>query len=370
MRVLFAGGGTGGHVYPALAIAKYLLKEDKNTEVLFIGTKRGMESKIIPKEGFAFETIKVQGLKRKISLDIFKTGFKAVEGVTKSLTILRKFNPHVVVGTGGYVCGPVLLAAKILGIPTIIHEQNALPGMTNKLLGKFVDRIMLTFADSEKYFNQKKTKLTGLPVREEILNISKEEGLKALNLDPTKKTILITGGSRGAKNINDSMVDSYPELLEKKDLQFIHITGEVGYEEILKNINKRGINLKKQGNIIIKPYLYNMEYAIACADLCISRAGATFLAEMTLKGIPSILIPYPFASENHQEYNAMSLVNRKAAIMILDKDLSGKKLANNILKIVDNGNLLQEMTDSAIKAGNSDSLVKIKKVIVDLLANK
>ncbi|SMB96428.1 UDP-N-acetylglucosamine-N-acetylmuramylpentapeptide N-acetylglucosamine transferase [Desulfonispora thiosulfatigenes DSM 11270] len=366
MRVLFAGGGTGGHVYPALAIAKYLLKQDNNTEILFIGTKVGMESKIIPKEGFAFETITVQGLERKISLGMFKTGFKAIEGLGKSISILRKYNPQLVIGTGGYVCGPVVLAARILGIPTIIHEQNALPGMTNKLLGKIVDQIMITFPDSDKYFKKNKVKLTGLPVREQILDIKKEEGIKFLNLDSTKKTILITGGSRGAKNINNAMACAYKDLLKKNNLQFIHITGESGYKDVLNNLIQQGINLEEQGNIILKPYLYEMEYAISCADLCISRAGATFLAEMTAKGIPSILIPYPFASENHQEYNAKSLVNRNAAMMILDKDLSGEKLLNNILSIIDNDSLLSQMTSSAKKAGNVDSLENIMQVIVEL----
>ena len=370
MRVVFAGGGTGGHVYPALAIAKHLLKEDENTEILFIGTETGMESKIIPNEGFAFETIKVQGLKRKVSLDIFKTGFKAVVGVVKSLSILGKFKPSVVIGTGGYVCGPVLLAAKMLAIPTIIHEQNALPGMTNKFLSKFVDRVMITFPDSEKYFNQKKTRFTGLPVREEILKATREEGLQKLSLDPLKKTILITGGSRGAKNINNALVDSYLTLLQEKDLQFVHITGELGYEEVLEKIKNKGINLENQSNLIIKAYLFDMEYAIACADLCISRAGATFLAEIIIKGIPSILIPYPFASENHQEYNADSLVKRNAALMILDKDLSGKNLTEAILNIVNQEDLFNKMTKNARKAGKFDSLHKIKEVITDLINNK
>lgn len=371
MRVLVTGGGTGGHIYPALAVAQSILKKYPSGEVLYIGTNKGLEARIVPQANIPFQAINVEGLQRKLSISGFKTIFKAFRGLREALKIVKEFSPQVVIGTGGYVCGPVVLAARILKIPTIIHEQNALPGITNKMLAKFADKILITFPESRKYFaNKEKTILTGLPIREEIFQAKKEDGYQQLNLDPKKKTLLVTGGSRGAQSINRAMVEAYTELIKRKDLQIIHITGQVGYEDIISRLKGKGINLEKCGNIILRPYLDHMEYALVIADLYVARAGATFLAEVTAKGIPGILVPYPYAAENHQEFNARALVDQQAAAMILDKDMNGKILYTEIIKIIDSPHKLEEMGKKSLKAGNTESLAKIIEVIEELAKSK
>ncbi|MFZ5944148.1 MAG: undecaprenyldiphospho-muramoylpentapeptide beta-N-acetylglucosaminyltransferase [Bacillota bacterium] len=367
MRILFTGGGTGGHVYPALAVAKHILNNYPQAEVLYVGTKRGLESKIVPEAGIAFATIEVEGWQRKFSWQAARAGLKAVQGGTQAFNIIRKFRPQVVMGTGGYVCGPVVLAASLLQIPAVIHEQNALPGLTNKTLARIVNKIMITFPDSQKYFpNPNKTILTGLPVREEIFNIGKKEASQYFGLQEDKFTLLVSGGSRGAKSINNAMVEIYPQLLTIPNLQLIHTTGEEGYTQIVEKLTTMGINLEKYGKIILKPYIYEMEYALNAADLCVGRAGATFIAEITSLGLPGILIPYPFAAENHQEFNARSLVASKGAAMILEKDLNRDNLYNTIAGLINDSNKLKEMSVNMKKAGNPDSLEKIMKVLQDL----
>lgn len=366
MRVLLAGGGTGGHIYPALAIANKIKDEYPTTDILYVGTNTGLEAKIVPKEGWNFAAINVEGWQRKISLQAVRAGFKAFKGVLDAIKIIKNYNPQVVIGTGGYVCGPVVLAARLLNIPTIIHEQNALPGITNRLIGNFVDTIMITFPESKKYFkNQSKIILTGLPIREKLLKISKEEGRKYFNLDKNKKTLLVTGGSRGAKKINEAMLEAYKLLLDLP-IQIIHITGEKNYKEVYALLKQKGLDKKYKNNLILKPYLFEMEYALACADLCISRAGATFLAEITAKGIPGILIPYPYAAENHQQFNAQSLVNKGAAEMILDKNLTGTILSQKIIKIISDDLLLKKMAQKAKSIGKPNSLENIVKIITNM----
>jgi len=366
MRVLFTGGGTGGHVYPALALAKNIL--NNGGEVLYVGTGKGLEAKIVPEAGIPFQTIEVEGWQRKFSWQALRAGFKALKGWVQAFNIIRKFKPQLIVGTGGYVCGPVVLAGSFLKIPTVIHEQNALPGLTNKALARVVNKVMITFAGAEKYFpDPKKVVLTGLPVREEILKINKKEAREFFKLDPTKITLLVSGGSRGAKSINTAMADIYPELLKNSDLQIIHITGEQGYREMLSNLAEKGIKLDKCGNLILRPYLYEMEYGLNAADFCIGRAGATFIAEITTIGLPAILVPYPYASENHQEYNARSLAEQDGAIMILDKNLKGSTLLEVIEKLVNNPEKLKQMSENIKKAGNPDSMAKIMKVMEEVI---
>jgi len=366
MRVLFTGGGTGGHVYPAVALAKNIISN--GGEVLYVGTSKGLEAKIVPDAGIPFKTIELEGWQRKFSWQAVRAGFKALQGGTQAFNIIREFNPQLIVGTGGYVCGPVVLAGSFLKIPTIIHEQNALPGLTNKTLARLVNKIMITFADSEKYFpNRNKVVLTGLPVREEIFKIDKKEAIEFFKLNSDKTTLLVSGGSRGAKSINSAMIDIYPELLKIPNLQIIHITGEQGYNQVVGQLANKGINMDKTGNIILRPYLYEMEYGLKAADLCIGRAGATFIAEITAIGLPAVLIPYPFAAENHQEFNARSLVKQDGAIMILDKNLNGSTLFGVIEKLINNPEQLSRMSKNMKKAGNPDSMAKIMKVLEEII---
>lgn len=364
MRILLTGGGTGGHIYPALAIAERLKALHPECEILYVGTEKGLEKRIVPQRGVPFQTIAVEGLPRKISPALLKAVGKAAAGCMDARKIVKQFQPDLVIGTGGYVCGPVVLAARMAGIPAMIHEQNAFPGVTNKILARFVNKIMVNFQASEKYFvHKERICVTGLPVRQEVLRTEKQAGLDYFGFSADKTTLLVSGGSRGARSINRAMAECYPELVQHPELQILHLTGAVDYEDTLQAIASKNINLKDYPQIIVKPYLDEMQYGLAAADFCVGRAGATFLAEITACGLPGILIPYPYAAENHQEYNAKALVDQKAAVMILDKDLTAKVLCQNIMEFYQQPEKRKNMAACARNAGKRDSLDQIVQLV-------
>ena len=364
MRILLTGGGTGGHIYPALAIAERLKALHPECEILYVGTEKGLENRIVPQRGVPFQTIAVEGLPRKISPALLKAMGKAAGGCMEARRIVKKFKPDLVIGTGGYVCGPVVLAARMLGIPAMIHEQNAFPGVTNKILARFVNKIMVNFQASEKYFvHKEKICVTGLPVRQEVLRTEKQAGLDYFGFSADKTTLLVSGGSRGARSINRAMAKAYPELVKHPDLQIIHLTGAVDYEDTLKAIAAENLDLSQYSQIIVKPYLDEMQYGLAAADFCVGRAGATFLAEITACGLPGILIPYPYAAENHQEYNAKALADQHAAIMILDKNLTGSVLCQKIMEFYQQPEKRNKMAAGAREAGKRDSLDQIVRLV-------
>lgn len=364
MRILITGGGTGGHIYPGLAIAKNLKARNEKIEILFVGTNKGLEKDIVPKEGIPFETITVEGLTRKISLTSVKTGLKLLKGLWQSRSIIRDFQPTLVIGTGGYVCGPVVATAAWQGIPTLIHEQNAFPGITNRFLAKWVKKIAITYQESSKYFPANKTILTGNPVRPEVILAKREEALAKFGLDPAKKTVLVFGGSRGARSINEAMFQGKEVLAREGKLQIIHVTGQEDFAWISGQKSMEEVRL---GNLIIKPYLYNMPEALAAADLLVCRAGATTLAELTVRGLPSILIPYPYATDNHQEYNARSLERQDAAVVLLDKELSAQSLTENILDLIKDENRLNSMAQRSKSMGKPEAAQTIVDCLYSLL---
>ena len=364
MRILLAGGGTGGHIYPALAIAERIKYLRPAWEILYVGTEKGLENRIVPQRGVPFQTIAVEGLPRKISPALLKAMGKAGGGCLEARKIVKQFAPDLVIGTGGYVCGPVVLAARMAGIPAMIHEQNAFPGVTNKILAHFANQIMVNFQASEKYFvHKERIKVTGLPVRQEVLNARKEEGLSYFGFSGGKTTLLVSGGSRGARSLNRAMAAAYPRLVQHSDLQILHLTGNSDYEDTLQAITTKGIDLKQYPQIIIKPYLDEMQYGLAAADFCVGRAGATFLAEITACGLPGISVPYPYAAENHQEYNARALEAQQAAIVILDGDLSSSLLSQNILDLYQNKDKREKMAENARSIGKRDALNQIIQLI-------
>jgi UDP-N-acetylglucosamine--N-acetylmuramyl-(pentapeptide) pyrophosphoryl-undecaprenol N-acetylglucosamine transferase len=362
MRILISGGGTAGHIYPGIALAETLDKgKDK---VLFVGTKKGLESRLIPKAGYPFETIEVEGFSRKLSVRQANFLLKLSLGFIQAAKIIKDFKPEIVIGTGGYVCGPVVLAASLMGIPTVIHEQNAVPGMTNKLLSHFVKGIAVTYEDSLAYFPKKRRFcVTGNPVRKEIIAVSKKEGREKLGIKQDSKVVLIFGGSQGAKKINTAIMNNIHNIISKKDWKFVFISGPKDYETIKLELEK--YNNKWMDNLVVYPYIYEMQYAIAAADLIVCRGGATTLAEITVKGIPAIIIPYPYATGNHQEKNAQSLVNGKAAVMIKDSELDEKKLWKEITKLLTNKDKLEEMHISALKLGKSDAAQRLLQFIIE-----
>ena len=284
MRILVTGGGTGGHIYPALAIAHRLRKE--NHRILFVGAEEALDRDIIVREGFEFRSISVLPLERRVSLQFLKFLIKFIMGFFQSFPILFDFKPHLIVGTGGYSSAPVALAAYFLRIPLLIHEQNLYPGLTNRFLSRFAKEINITFAESKEYFKKKEARVTGNPIREEILNLDRERALKDLKLRSKKFNLLVFGGSRGARAINYCLAQALKKgLLEGKGLQIILLTGFLDFEYLIQASKSSKIP------ILIKPFLHNMAQAYGAADLVISRAGATTLAELTACGLPAILIP-------------------------------------------------------------------------------
>lgn len=369
MNVLVTGGGTGGHIYPALAIIRNIKQKNHDAKFIYIGTKNGLESKIVPKEQIPFKTVEISGFKRSLSLDNIKTIIRFFKAVKKAKKYIDQFKPDVVIGTGGYVCGPVVYAAAKKGIRTIIHEQNSVPGLTNKFLSKYVDKIAVSFESSISFFPKEKTILTGNPRAQEVVEIAKstkgEKKITSFGLENDKKTVLIVGGSRGARPINDAVIATLPEW-EKLPFQCLYVTGEVHYENVKKEIDKHE-NIK---NISIIPYIHDMPLILREVDLLVARAGATTLAETTALGLPSILIPSPYVTNNHQEKNARALENEKAAKVILEKELTPTILLNYINELMINESLRNEMKQNAKRVGKQDAGDAFYKVMEQLMMEK
>ena len=354
MKVLLAGGGTGGHVYPAIAIANKIKEHNPDCEILFVGTKNGIESEIVPKAGFELKTVTVQGFKRKIDLDNIKRVFKLCKGLEQSRRIVKKYKPDIVIGTGGYVSGPVLFNAAMNKRVTIVHEQNSFPGVTNKILSKVATKVLTSFEDSHKRFpeaSQDKLVLTGNPVRKEILNSRKFIARKNLGISEDKKMVLCYGGSGGSEEINDAM-RLVIENMVKEDVAFIFATGKVYYDEFIETI--KDIELKPYQRVM--PYLDNMADGLAASDIVIGSAGAISLAEITALGKPSIIIPKAYTAENHQEYNAKSIEAQGAGIAILEKDLTPQSLNEAVFKLLGDKELLIDMANNAKKIGKPEAI--------------
>ncbi len=365
-RVIISGGGTGGHIYPAITIAE-AIKATEPTEILYVGSKTGLENTLIPKQGYNFVTLDVRGLERNLSVRNLVTLGKTAGSLFQAERIIRKFKPQVVIGTGGFVCGPVLLAASLSGIPTLIQEQNVIPGVTNTVLACFVNRIALGYEEAAKRFKQKhKLVFTGNPVRNDILTVSRSEGLAFFGFDPAKFTLIAAGGSRGARSINTAMIKVHEHFKDADDIQILHITGDHEYDRVTKqlgSVNYHGF-YGKTSRII--PYSHHMPAVLAAADLVVYRAGAVGLAELAARGLPSILIPYPYAAEDHQRYNAQAFVMNGAARMSLDKLLTGEELLDEIVRVKEDRRLLQQMATASLAMGRTDAAQAIADIALEL----
>ncbi|MCC0635627.1 MULTISPECIES: undecaprenyldiphospho-muramoylpentapeptide beta-N-acetylglucosaminyltransferase [unclassified Clostridioides] len=362
MKVLLSGGGTGGHVYPAIAIANKIRDEHPDAEIMFVGTEKGIESEIVPKYGFELKTVTVQGFKRKIDFDNVKRVFKLFKGLEQSRKIVKKFKPDVVIGTGGYVSGPVLFNASMGKIPAIIHEQNSFPGVTNKILSKTVTKVLTSFEDSHKRFPEaaeEKLVFTGNPVRKEILLSRKNIARKNLGISEEKKMVLCYGGSGGSRKINDAMRLVIKNMVNE-DIAFIFATGKSYYEEFMESISN--INLKPYQKVV--PYLEDMANALAASDLVIGSAGAISLAEITALGKPSIIIPKAYTAENHQEYNAKSIEKQGAGIAILEKNLTPESLNTAVFKLLGDRELLVDMANASKTIGRPEAIDLIYDEII------
>ncbi len=364
MKIIVTGGGTGGHIYPALALAGGFRSALPDVELLYVGAKDGMEKELASRAGYDFEGVDVAPLARSSWANLKKGIRINRQGLQEAKRIMRRFQPDLVCGTGGYVCGPVVLAAHRLHIPTMIHEQNAVPGIANKSLSLFCDLICLTFPQAASHLAHKKRQiLTGLPVRQEILTVTKAQGVAAYQLQPEKKTLLVTGGSQGARKLNQTMAPLWRRFLDA-GVQIIHITGPKLYEETCAMAQEQGV--KEHPNLRLLPYAHNMEYALAAADVVLGRAGASFLAEVMVLGLPSVLVPYPYAAGNHQVANGQAMAKSGAAVMILEKQFDAGSLDQALRPILEDDKKRQEMAICARAMGNRDALDHIVQAALQI----
>ncbi len=375
MKVLIACGGTGGHINPGLAIADIIKEKYPYAEFLFAGTPRGMESKLVPKAGYRIETIKVAGFQRKISFENIGRNAKALAYLAvsgkRAKEIIKGFSPDIAIGTGGYAAGPVIRKAAKLGIPTAIHEQNAYPGVTNRLLSKEVDYVMLTVIEALKFMDKSKFEysVTGLPVRSNINTISKTDARKKLGFD-NSFTILSFGGSLGAGCINDTMTETIRwHVRNGLKINHIHGYGGMGKETFPKAMEESGIPLKSS-RLRITEYINDMDVCLAAADLVICRSGASTLAELEAAGKASILIPSPIVAGNHQYHNAMVLGKAGAAVVIEQKDVTNEKIIGEIERLYDSPDTIEIMSQCAADLHLSDTNERILTVVEKLLKKR
>ncbi len=355
MKVLIAAGGTGGHIYPGIAVAKEIMRRDETSEVLFVGTARGLETKIVPDNGFQLSLIKSAGLKNVGFVGKLKGLFILPKSFLEARRLIKDFKPDVVIGAGGYVSGPVLLTASLMRVPTLVMDSNALPGFTNRRLAPFVTKAALTFDEALSYFG-KKGVVTGNPVRKEFFDIQPK-------LRGEKVNLLIFGGSQGARAINNAMGDALEKLPADK-LQITHQTGEFDFEK-LKEIYSRSAFPSSD----VRQYISNMVDEFAKADLVICRAGATTCAELSAAGKAAIMIPLPTAADDHQRKNAEALQTAGAAKMILQRDLNGESLANEIIDLINNSEKISAMEASTKRLARKDA-AEVTVNLIEGLAKK
>ena len=365
MNIMISGGGTGGHIYPALTIYK-TLETMVDANFLYVGTERGLESRIVPKEGIPFTTLPVQGLQRKLSLDTLVTAGKTLSSLWKANQLISDFKPDIVIGTGGYVCGPLLLAAALRGIPTLIQEQNVVPGITNKILSRFVDMVAVGYEEAIPHFPRaKKVIYTGNPVRPSVVTANREEARAYFGLQDDQTAILVAGGSRGARSINTAMQAVHEHYKGREDIKIIHATGTDEYSRVCESLGIQEGDVYSSTSHIV-PYLDNMDMAMAASDMAIFRSGAIGLAELAVRGIPSILIPYPYAAADHQTFNAKAFVDAGASTMIVDKELNGTRLLQAVDAMLADQRCRKRMAEATLQLGKPEAAIEIAKLALSI----
>ena len=339
MNIIVSGGGTGGHIYPAISLIEELKKRDENNKILYVGTEKGLESSIVPKLGIDFKTIHVRGIPRKINAN----SFKALKEANK---ILKEFKPDLVIGTGGYVSGPILYKATKTKAKVAFHEQNSFPGVTNRILSRYVDRYFVTFEESIKYFkNQEKAVVTGNPIRNRFTDIekNKDAAIEQYKISDNKKVVFIFGGSNGSEILNKATLDMVDKISNQDKFEVILATGKLNYDEF---IQKSGNEIR---NLHIYPYIDDIDKAYSVSDLIVTSSGAITLAELSFLGKASILVPKAYTTENHQEHNARAFEKIGASKVILEKDVNANTLFYQINEILSDDKLLQELSENSKK---------------------
>ena len=370
MRVIIAAAGTGGHINPGIAIANKIKEKEKDSEIIFIGTTRGLENDLVPRAGFELKTIDAYGLSKKISIDNLKKLYKTYKGIGQADKIIRSFRPDIVIGTGGYICGAVCTAAKRNNVPILLHESNAFPGKAVKMLAKKANTILVSFKEAKERIPYcKNVVYTGTPVKvkkREYSIIERFEIIKKNGLSETKPIILIFGGSQGAQKINEAII----EIIEKKlnkNYQIMRATGPKQYDSIKGELEDKQISIDHIENMKIVPYIYNMEEVENVSDVIVARSGAMTITEISNLGKPSILIPLPNVSNDHQMYNAKVLENVGAAKILMNNELNGEILNETIESIIMDRDITSKMGKAALKVSTKDVEEKIYKEIKKLV---
>ena len=367
MKVLLCGGGTAGHVNPAIAIADFIKARHSEAEIRFVGTNYGIESKLVPRAGYPLTEIEVYGLKRKLSLENIRNVSKAVSAIGKSKRLLREFSPDLVIGTGGYVSGPLVWAACDLGIPTAIHEQNAFPGLTTRRLASRVNLVMLGFADAKTRLTCKKSVLVGNPIRREILFADRAAARERLEIKESERLLVSFGGSMGSRRFNENIRELMALHCSEGRFRHIHAAGQFGIKWLPGELEERGITPERYPLIDLREYIFNMEDVMAAADLLICRAGAITLGELAAMGKPSILIPSPNVTDNHQYYNALAFAKVGAAELLEEKDCSGQVLYDRVNTLLSDEEKLRSMSQAAQQFAILDSTQRIYDSIAPFL---
>lgn len=360
-KVIISGGGTGGHIFPAIAIANAIKLKHPTAEILFVGAEGKMEMEKVPVAGYKIVGLPIMGIQRKLTLQNFKVPLKLLFSLLKAKKVIKEFKPNVVVGVGGYASGPLLKIATSMRVPALLQEQNSYPGITNKILAKKVQKICVAYQGMEQFFPKEKIIFTGNPVRQDIVDLSgkREKGLQQFGLSADKKIVLVIGGSLGARVINES-IDAGLEVLAKNNIQLLWQTGKAYADKAADSIKKYS-----DKGLVTMPFIFTMDLAYAVADVVVSRAGALSVSELCLTQKPSILVPSPNVSEDHQTKNAMALVNNKAAVLV--KDIEAKnELITTLLTLVNDSSLQQELKTNITKLSKPDAANQIADEVIKL----
>lgn len=360
---VFAGGGTGGHLYPAIALAEELRRQAPDAQVVFVGTPRGLEATVLPRLGWPLHMIAVRGMRRRLAPSNLLVPVRAAASLAQSVALLRRLKPAAVIGTGGYVSGPVMVAAWLLGLPRLIQEQNVRPGATTLLLARIVHEVHVSYQESIPFFrNPDKVRLSGNPVRSRPPELTQEQARAELGLDPRRKTVLVFGGSQGARRINEAFLGALPALVAKPDVQLIWGTGNADFARVKEAAARFG------ERVLVRAYIDNMYTAYRASNLAVCRAGAITLAELQLFGLPALLVPYPFAAAQHQEWNARTLAQHGAARVVLDSDFTAERCVVELTPLLDDEVGLKRMGIQMAELARPDAAARIIQATLALAA--
>ena len=370
-RVIFTCGGTAGHVNPAIALAQLMHRKDPATEFLFVGAERGLEKDLIPKAGYDFRTVHISSFHRSLKPREIKHNVISVCNLMRApreaRAILREFRPDIVIGTGGYASYPMVKAAAKAGIPTAVHESNMVPGLTTEMLEPFADRVMVGFESCRQHYKHPdKVIVTGTPVRGDFFDLTREEAKRALNVDDGRPLIVSFWGSLGASGMNRQMADFLALEAAKEPFHHIHGAGNAGYPMVKQLLRDKGVDLEAHPALQVKEYIYNMAVVMRAADLVICRAGASTISELTALGVPALIVPSPYVTNNHQEKNARVLEEAGGAVVLLEKDSSGQALFQAACAILHDEPRRLEMEKAMASLGIRDATERIYQTVAEL----